>query len=1069
MLSSFSSRLISPWLSRTAKVASLGGALRRALRWLLLGLGLVGLVIPSLRLRSLLRPERETEPAYSRDYQRLLDSFGETRPIEARVTGETVYRPYRPPSRPPADRTKRDQPGLRGELPPEKTPRSRIPAEVSLAIQQADLREPSPENRAAVAVLDLVEGRLGPAVSSLRKALARKPDDQRLLNDLAAALLAESQETGDPWSALEAIEATEHALRLKTSPVALFNKALALERWRLLTRAASAWRRYLDQEPRSAWAAEAAQRLDRLERETAAPAKLAQNLWATRQRGERILLSRWAEQTLAGHTSEADAALDEAEALAATLPAGDRRLLAASVAAIREAEKAGDRARRDRLVRGHQAYGQAFSQWQREQNGAAHHLIEGAIQDLFAAQSPFELCARVLRARLVPEPDWAELRSLASTAEAEGFPSIVAEVRWVTGYRISLEGRLGAAVDVYRDARQRFDGLGEREMSAVVSAMMAELLDALGRKQDSSAELAAALTAGPWVADPWNRYSIYVVAASTAAGRFSRAAVELRLEAADACRYLPERPLCAVDSWLWVAALTPDADLAEDALQRTGELLLAAPSSEGKVRTEIDLAAARARWLGQDNRSTDEWGQAVDLYRETAASYEAAGLAVSGARARSARAGILQRLGRSDEAAAEYRSGLRAFRRWDQRDRFRPENAERRSPRELREVYERLIEIELGTDGGEPYPAAFLLSEEMRDRLAPRRSAELWLPGQNDISRFTTAVPSGTAVVEYTLSGERTIAWILAGGRLGFVLLTPQAPLRERIRSLVRERQPEAWRRISGALFQDFLAAVLERLPAGTERLVLVPDSELYGVPFRALWDPASRRYLDEAFTVTLAPSVRQVLGFGEGGHAAPARPGQPVLSLGLSTFDTSLGLNPLPWAAQEAAAVRRIYGGAAPDGCPGTDWADFRRCAAQAGVLHLATHAAADSTRSDWTWLAFERETVSLDRLWRELPVLPQRPLVVLSACQSVAVAGGGEGLGGLARPFLANGARAVVGTLWRIDDQEAARVFPAFHRAYRLSGDAAGALRTTRETLNDWAEKPWVWGAIEMVSAEL
>jgi CHAT domain-containing protein len=90
-----------------------------------------------------------------------------------------------------------------------------------------------------------------------------------------------------------------------------------------------------------------------------------------------------------------------------------------------------------------------------------------------------------------------------------------------------------------------------------------------------------------------------------------------------------------------------------------------------------------------------------------------------------------------------------------------------------------------------------------------------------------------------------------------------------------------------------------------------------------------------------------------------------------------------------------------------------------------------------------------------------------VLSACQSVASAGGGEGLGGLARPFLANGARAVVGTLWKIGDEDAASLFPAFHQAYRESGDVAQALRQMRQALEDWQEKPWVWGAVEAVSA--
>jgi CHAT domain-containing protein len=519
---------------------------------------------------------------------------------------------------------------------------------------------------------------------------------------------------------------------------------------------------------------------------------------------------------------------------------------------------------------------------------------------------------------------------------------------------------------------------------------------------------------------------------------------------------------------LWVAALTPDAAVAEDALNRAETLLLAAPDSDGKTRTQIDLAAAQARWMNRSDPAAD----AAELYRKTAERYEAAGLAVSAARARAARAQILERLGRSGEAAAEYQAGLQAFRRWDQRDRFRPENAEAHSPRELREVYEHLIDLDLSASGEEPFPAAFLLSEEMHDRLAPRRSAELWRPAQKDIGRFTAAVPAGTAVVEYTVLDRRTVAWILAGGRLETVLLTPQIPFSNRIRSLgslVQNPRLTAWRRVSAALFQDLLEPVLARLPAGTERLVLVPDSELYGVPFRALWDPSTGRYLDENLTLTLAPSMRQALGLGERRPASPPPSSPAVLSLGISTFDKTLGLDPLPWAVQEAASVRRLYRSAASAGCPGTGWLDFRRCAPQADVLHLATHAAADSTGSDWTWLAFERETVSLDRLWRELPLLPRSPLVVLSACQSVAAAGGREGLGGLARPFLANGARAVVGTLWKIDDQEAARLFPVLHRAYRDSGNAPEALRATREALDRWEEKPWIWGALEMVSAEL
>lgn len=1056
----------------------------RRTSWLVLGISSAGLLILSLPERVFVQGP-DAAPPYNDEHRRLLDSLGPARPVEARVSGEKTYRPY---GSVPIIQSFKQAGGApsntRGSssLEVEAPSGSPVPREVSIAISRVHRREPSPENRAALAVLNLVQGYPDAAVGLLRQAHALKPEDPRLLNDLAAALLALHEATGDPWQALEAIEVAKDSARLQLTPEALFNEALALEELGLPARALEAWKRYLDQDDRSAWAQEAAQRRDRLEREVRevqAASKLFVtpdvdfvridgNPWAGRHLGERQLLTLWGELTLKGRPAGAEAALDEAEVLAGTLTAGGGRLLAASVAAIHEAEQGRDRARIERLARGHRDFGRALSLAREEKTEEARPLLESAIDDLQAARSPFELRARVLRAWTAEEPDWPELQDIELAAEEGGFPSIAAEAQRITAFRISLEGRLDAAVEAYRDARRRFEELGEWEESAVVAAMVAELLGLLGEWK-STEDLTTGLAIAPRVADPLNRYSLYVVMASGVAGRFSRAAVELRLEAAEACRDLPERPLCAVDSWLRVAAITQDAAIAHDALRQAGELVLAVQDSEGKARSEIDLTTSRSRWLASDDSSTADWEAAAELFNGVITDYEAKGRAVSAARARAARARILRKLGLLEDAVAEYRAGLRLFRRWDESDRFRPERTEKRSPRELREVYEELLGIELDAADSGPSPAAFLLSEEMRDRLAPRRSAELWLPDRRDVDRFASEVPPGTAIVEYAFTGERSVAWILAGGHLDQVLLSPQDELNERIHSLVRERDLETWKRTSGTLFQDLVAPILERLPAGTERLILVPDSELYNVPFRALWDPASGRYLDEIFTISFSPSVRQVLGAGENRGAPSLSQRLPLLSLGFTTFHPSLGLLPLPLAAGEAAAVRNVHGAAVEGGCPVTDWASFRKCAPRAEVLHLATHASANSLRSEWTWLAFERETVNLDRLWRELPGLPLRPLVVLSACQSVASAGGGEGLGGLARPFLASGARAIVGTLWKLEDEDAAFLLPEFHREYRESRDAPMALRKARERLESWAERPWMWGGVEVLSSGL
>jgi hypothetical protein len=1054
----------------------LGGVLQRAFPWLVLSVALAGLPARS-SLRSLLWHPSQVDRPYSGEHQRLLASLGSTRPVAAYLSGGLSYGPYRPQ---PAHRPEPSTPvggAMRGKNGGAVEAGSgRLSPPAGVAIRRAAQREPSPENLAALAVLNLIDGHPEKAVPLLQDAHNKRPSDPRFLNDLAAASLAVYDNTGDPWDALEAVDAAAQADHLEPSAPARFNLALALDRLNIRVRAIAAWERYLDLDSSSLWAREAEQRRSDLKAAVAKAQVNPQllttpaanvtdfpgNPWARRQLGERVLLTRWADRILANQPAEAETALAQAEALATGLIPEGGRLLMTSIAAIREAEQSGDQGRLDLLARGHQAFGQAFLCWREERAVEARALIAEAIRNLQAARTPFDLRARVLQAWMAEEPDWDELRKISDEAEAGGFAAIVAEERRIAAYRMTLQGRLEAAADEYQDSLQLFSALSEGEAGAILSILHTELLDALGRDRESSAEFAAALSAGPELADPADRYTTYVVAASATLSQFSHAAVELRLEAADACNSLPERPLCMVDSWLQVASLTPDGDVAEDALRQADALLPNVLASNGKARTEIDLTVARARWLGRDGRADRERERAADLYADAAKRYELRRLAVLSADARGRRARLLKEFGRPKEAVAEYRSALRTFRLWDQSDRFRPENAEKRSPAALRDIYENLIGTELDLAGSGLSQAAFLLSEEMRDRLAPRRSAEIRLPALSDISRFVAAVPPGTAVVEYAVFGGRAAAWVLAGGRIDQVTFTPPEHFGESIASLETERNLEKWKHTTGELYQAFLAPIINRLPSGTDRLIIVPDSQLYSLPLRALWNPDTGHYLDEDFQISLTPSVLQLLGAGED-H--PSESKLTVLSLGFSKFLSQLHFSNLPNAEGEAASVLDQYG-LRSNPCLVNDWESFRRCAPQADIIHLATHATASS---DSSWLAFPGETASIEKIWKELPELPRHPIVVLAACQSAAVANGGEGLGGLARPFLANGARAVVGSLWEVNDEAAQSFFQEFHRSYQKLGDVKEALSEARGHLARWEDKPWAWGAVEVISAEI
>jgi tetratricopeptide (TPR) repeat protein len=92
--------------------------------------------------------------------------------------------------------------------------------------------------------------------------------DVDLLNDLSAALEAQSGHTGGPYARALAQQAAERALRLNPrSEVAAWNRAVAVERAGARGEAISAWSDYLAIDQSSAWRVEAATRLHELKQD----------------------------------------------------------------------------------------------------------------------------------------------------------------------------------------------------------------------------------------------------------------------------------------------------------------------------------------------------------------------------------------------------------------------------------------------------------------------------------------------------------------------------------------------------------------------------------------------------------------------------------------------------------------------------------------------------------------------------------------------------------------------------------------------------------------------------------
>jgi len=238
--------------------------------------------------------------------------------------------------------------------------------------------------------------------------------------------------------------------------------------------------------------------------------------------------------------------------------------------------------------------------------------------------------------------------------------------------------------------------------------------------------------------------------------------------------------------------------------------------------------------------------------------------------------------------------------------------------------------------------------------------------------------------------------------------------------------------------------------------LIVIPDRWLHFLPFVALRDPGTGRFLVRDHAVTYAPSATLLLS--NLAHP-PQRFSQAskVLAVGNPAFDRqAFHLPDLPAADGEARRIASLYADQSPlIGRDATDEA-LERMAPAYDILHFAGHAVVGRSAPQLSHLVLASDGRSDGAVfsseiakWK----LARTRLVILSGCNTAdGKLSATEGASSLARAFFAAGVPAVVASLWAIEDDDTADFFIAFHRRLVQGEPAAVALRETQiEWLGD------------------
>jgi CHAT domain-containing protein len=225
-------------------------------------------------------------------------------------------------------------------------------------------------------------------------------------------------------------------------------------------------------------------------------------------------------------------------------------------------------------------------------------------------------------------------------------------------------------------------------------------------------------------------------------------------------------------------------------------------------------------------------------------------------------------------------------------------------------------------------------------------------------------IPEGDAVVEYGVLDNSIVVWIVRRDSLVCRRLPIGGSEIERLVATARASIDQhsdddaSARRDLGHLYDAIVGPVVNELrPA--ERLVIVPDKALQGVPFAALYDRQHQRWLIEDRIVAIAPSLSLFLTAITRDAALACEQQGRILALGDPAFDRRRFpmLPRLDAANAEARRIARLYPKAVVlTGSEATP-TRLKKEAQGCPIVHFATHAISNPRLPSWSALLLAPE----------------------------------------------------------------------------------------------------------------
>jgi CHAT domain-containing protein len=301
-----------------------------------------------------------------------------------------------------------------------------------------------------------------------------------------------------------------------------------------------------------------------------------------------------------------------------------------------------------------------------------------------------------------------------------------------------------------------------------------------------------------------------------------------------------------------------------------------------------------------------------------------------------------------------------------------------------------------------------------------------------------------------------------------------------------RQRQQAQQRQKLQQLYQLLIEPIAQYLPTNSdERVIFIPQGELFLVPFPALVD-AQGKYLIEKHTILTAPSI-QVLDLTRqqrqlvGANQPSLIQGDDVLVVGNPIMPKVWNpaksiqepLSSLPGAEEEAVTIAKVFATKPLLWEQASESTVVQRMP-EARIIHLATHglleygSPEDSGVRDFPGAIALAPSSTDDGLLTSTEILNmdlQAELVVLSACDTGRGRITGDGTIGLSRSLITAGVPSVIVSLWSVPDAPTADLMSEFYHQWQQNPDKAKALRQAMLITMQNHPNPRDWAAFTLI----